>query len=222
MKIIQQNYILIDIGNTYTKVYNKQAQLIFRKPTAKIKTIAVELAKLDFDVIVYSKVLNPNCEKIINAFPKPSHDIREIILKNKKKLTVFADIDLNELGTDIALGIVGAISKGHQNFIIIDNGTACTLSVVKNSKFIGVNIYPGWDNLKDHFQQDTQISTTEITHTTQEIGIDTNSALYNGIYKMYWDSLSKDIKKYQQIYQVETCFDVNNEIVLGFQYLLDL
>ncbi|WP_027063011.1 type III pantothenate kinase [Mesoplasma seiffertii] len=222
MKIMQQNYILIDIGNTYTKVYNKDTDLVFREPTQNIAMIATKLAALDFDVVVYSKVLNPACAKIISNFTTPSYDIREIILTQKNKLPVFANIDLNELGTDIALGIVGAISKGYEDFIIVDNGTACTLSVVKNLTFIGVNIYPGWDNLRNHLQQDTQISTAEITPTTEDIGIDTNSALYNGVYKMYWNSLNNDIKTYQQKYQIKTCLNISDEIVLGFKYLLSL
>jgi pantothenate kinase type III len=87
---------------------------------------------------------------------------------------------------------------------------------------LGVNIYPGWDNLKNHFKADTQIDTSNIQITSETLGIDTNSALYNGIYKMYWESLNNDIKKYQKYYKIDVCLNITNEIVLGFKYLINL
>jgi pantothenate kinase type III len=143
MKLMRQNYLLIDLGNTYVKVYDKNEQLIYREFTTNVEAIDTKLMTLNADAIIYSKVLNPFCQKIIENFKIPSHDIRNIVLEKKALLPTFKNFNLNELGTDIILGIMGAISKGYEDFIIVDDGTACTLSVVKTSEFLGVNIYPG-------------------------------------------------------------------------------
>jgi len=74
--------------------------------------------------------------------------------------------DYKQMGADRVADILGAIYLFNDNFIIVDFGTAITLDLVYNRKYIGGSISPGFALLiKSLFQETAKLPMVEIKPT---------------------------------------------------------
>ncbi|MEN3015536.1 MAG: type III pantothenate kinase [bacterium] len=74
--------------------------------------------------------------------------------------------DYKEMGADRVADILGAIALYDDNFIIVDFGTAITIDIISNRKYIGGSISPGFLLLiKSLFQETAKLPMVEIKPT---------------------------------------------------------
>ena len=151
--------LTIDIGNTniVLGVWDKETLLfVSRLKTDKLKTedgYAIELKNV-------FELYNVNSSKIHGSIissvvPQISNAVARAVerLIEKKPLVVSPGIktglniktdDPAQLGSDIVVGAVAALSKYPKPIIIFDMGTATKISVIDtNSSFLGCVILPG-------------------------------------------------------------------------------
>lgn len=141
--------LTIDVGNTAVKtaVFNNSKLISFER-TAN-DNLEHKLAMIDFQKYDYiglcsvkPSVLNMVRTKFpqIRVIDAADYDnMIEMFLGDPPKRGAFA-----ELGVDIAVGCYGALEAGNPNVIVIDSGTATTVTAVVDSTIEAVYIYPGF------------------------------------------------------------------------------
>lgn len=90
-----------------------------------------------------------------------------------------------EVGSDIIAGCVAAIDLyQNQNVIIVDLGTATTISIVNSKKeFLGGVIFPGIQTQAKSLAANTEtLPSVDIKTPKKIIGIGTESAIQSGVY----------------------------------------
>lgn len=91
--------------------------------------------------------------------------------------------DPSQLGSDLVVGAVGALSKYAPPLIVIDMGTATTFSAIDaGGGFLGGAICPGLRvSLGALTQQAAQLSQIELSAPKHAIGTNTNDSLRSGL-----------------------------------------
>ncbi|WOO88174.1 type III pantothenate kinase [Mollicutes bacterium LVI A0039] len=143
------NGITIDVGNTALKTaYFKDGVLsdFKRKTITNLEGQIAEAIKGDYSYIALCSVKPSVLEMVAANFPQitivDSNDYDDMIkmyLGNPPQHGAFA-----ELGVDIAVGCYGALAEGDGNVIVVDSGTATTVTAVVDSVIEAVYIYPGF------------------------------------------------------------------------------
>lgn len=140
--------LTIDIGNTAIKfaIFENGNITSFKRATTTdiIKQIGDEICE-DYDYVALCSV-KPSVIKLVNDnFPSIKvvgvddyEDMIEMYLGNPPRHGAF-----DELGSDIAIGCYGALSDGFKDVIVVDSGTATTITGVVDKTIEAVYIYPG-------------------------------------------------------------------------------
>lgn len=141
--------ITIDVGNTAVKLATFENNNIKSFSREETDNIEAKLASIDYDLYDYVALcsVKPSILALVKEkFPSitivDSNDYDEMIdmyLGNPPKRGAFA-----ELGSDIAIGCYGALAEGHDDLIVIDSGTATTVTAVVDKTITAVYIYPGF------------------------------------------------------------------------------
>lgn len=151
--------LAIDVGNTNIVIGGMDHdQVLFteRLSTDKVKTsleyailfrVALELHRIDPEEIegsIISSVVPPITPVIRTALKKITGK-KSIVLGPGTKTGVSIRIDdPSSVGADLVAGAAGALAKYDPPLVVIDMGTATTLSVVdRENHYIGGSIMPG-------------------------------------------------------------------------------
>ena len=196
------NYLLIDIGNSETKLYFYKKR-IERKIFIKSKIISEKVLrnKLSFtskkknrvDEVVLSSVV-PNLTKKIKKFFK----IRDNLKVNEIKdfnLKKYLKIKLNKkyVGSDRIANAIG-VDK-YKNYIVIDFGTATTFDIIIKNKYYGGLISPGVKlSLETLFTRASLINPIKLKKIRVVVGKNTKEAVRSGFFWGYIGLINNIIK----------------------------
>ena len=189
-------YILGDIGNTETKIFlvsinNK----IIKKLTYSTKDLnQTKLKKLFINFkIDYEKI---NKILFCSVVPKSFNIIKKFLSK-KTKIKSYEVKDLNlkslirikanykQVGSDRLTNAI-SLTNNHNNFIIIDFGTATTFDVLIKNTYSGGIIAPGVKlSLNSLSDKATLIPKIDLKKIKNIIGNDTISAVRSGFFWGY-------------------------------------
>ena len=196
------NYLLIDIGNSETKLYFYKKR-IERKIFIKSKIISEKVLrnKLSFtskkknrvDKVVLSSVV-PNLTKKIKKFFK----IRDNLKVNEIKdfnLKKYLKIKLNKkyVGSDRIANAIG-VDK-YKNYIVIDFGTATTFDIIIKNQYYGGLISPGVKlSLETLFTKASLINPIKLKKIRVVVGKNTKEAVRSGFFWGYIGLINNIIK----------------------------
>lgn len=141
--------LTIDVGNTAIKLAvfeNGNIKSFIREETKDItKQLDIALEQ-EYDYIALCSVKASVIETVKANYPQirivDQNDYDQMIqmyLGNPPKYGAF-----NELGSDIAIGCYGALNDGFKDVIVVDSGTATTVTAVVDDTIEAVYIYPGF------------------------------------------------------------------------------
>lgn len=186
--------LLIDIGNTLTKIavsLNNQKYQIddfeyfetgsrnwlinFKNELQKVKN------KFSIEAVMVSSVVK-NKEVLIKEEVKKYFDINPIFLNKDliSSLPITIDLQNNQIGSDF-LALAVASDFLYKDSITISLGTATTYSIIKENKFLGAIIGPGFNNCKKSLVQSADLlNSFNIKKTSSVLGKNTLQALSVG------------------------------------------
>ena len=146
------NYIVGDIGNTYTKIsilnykfdikksYNLKTHKLYQKKNINI-FFKKFLNKNLHNKVLFSSVV-PNAYKLIKYYLKENkfqtYEIKDLNIKKILKVNIK---NFKQLGSDRIANAIGA--NKNQNCLIIDFGTATTFDIIISGVYEGGVIAPG-------------------------------------------------------------------------------
>ena len=146
------NYIVGDIGNTYTKIsvlnykfdikrsYNLKTNKLYQKKNVN-KFFKIFLNKNLNNKVLFSSVV-PNAYKVVKSHLKKkkfqTYEIKDLKIKEVLKVNIK---NFKQLGSDRIANAIGA--KKNHNCLIIDFGTATTFDIIINGVYEGGVIAPG-------------------------------------------------------------------------------
>ena len=189
-------YILGDIGNTETKIFLVSINSkITKKLTFSTKDLdQTKLKKLFINFKIDYKKIN----KILfcSVVPKSFNIIKKFLSK-KTKIKCYEVKDLNlkslikikanykQVGSDRLTNAI-SLTNNHNNFIIIDFGTATTFDVLIKNTYSGGIIAPGVKlSLNSLSDKATLIPKIDLKKIKNIIGNDTISAVRSGFFWGY-------------------------------------
>ena len=146
------NYIIGDIGNTYTKIsilnykfdikksYNLKTHKLYQKKNINI-FFKKFLNKNLHNKVLFSSVV-PNVYKLVKDYLKENkfqtYEIKDLNIKKILKVNIK---NFKQLGSDRIANAIGA--NKNQNCLIIDFGTATTFDIIISGVYEGGVIAPG-------------------------------------------------------------------------------
>lgn len=141
--------LTIDVGNTAVKLAifdNGNITSFIREETTDITKQIDQALKAEYDYIALCSVKPSVLELVKSKYPMITiidytdyDDMIAMYLGNPPKYGAF-----NELGSDIAIGCYGALNDGFKDVIVVDSGTATTVTAVVDNIITAVYIYPGF------------------------------------------------------------------------------
>ncbi len=154
--------LTIDVGNSAIKfaIFENGKIIKFSRETIiSIEKQINSYLNMNYDYICLCSV-KPSVLEIINEkYPQIKivdyndyDNMIEMNLGNPPKIGSY-----NQLGTDIAIGCFGAISETDKNVIVVDCGTAITVTAVINKMIEEVYIYPGFRTAKKSLTSNTEL-----------------------------------------------------------------
>ena len=174
--------LLVDIGNTYTKIELENDSRIFHIETSKI----VDLFSLD-ELFPKDLVFDKACISCVST--KKDLIFKEYFDKrNIYSLIINKDFNFrikypikNELGPDL-IALMEGCAISDSSFIAISLGTASVFLHVKNRVFNGCAIAPGLlSSLDGLINTASMIKDTNLDKEYELLGFDTDSSVRDGI-----------------------------------------
>ena len=199
------NYLVGDIGNTFTKISILNNQFVIKK---SYSVHTNELYKKKNINDFFKKILNSNLNrkalfssvvpktyKIIKSYLKKnniqSFEIKDLKIKKILKINIK---NFNQLGSDRIVNAIG--SKNYKNCIIIDFGTATTFDILKNGVYDGGVIAPGVDlSIKNLNKFTAQLPLLNLNNKQKNYGKNTKEALNAGFLWGYEGLVNNIINK---------------------------
>ena len=190
--------IAFDVGNTNIVmgvIDEEKTYLLERLATDPGKTEA-EFAVLVKNILeIHGIDIKDICGGIISSVVPPMNNILSKVvelLTGHKALIVGPGLktglniavgDPAELGADLVVGAVAAIAKYEAPMLIMDLGTATTISAIgKNKEFLGVIIYPGVKVSYDALVGRTALlSSISFDEPANVIGTTTTDSMQSGL-----------------------------------------
>ena len=201
--------LLIDIGNTYTKISSNDRKVFYQFLTSSYKDeidlrSKLPLSKEDVDGAIISSVVK-NKEYTLKDYLDREYQIDSLILKHNLKFNcIYPSEDKNELGGDL-IAIMEGIATKEKSFIGVSLGTATVFVVVKDLEFIGCAIAPGvFTSLNGLINSASLIEDTELSGSYDLLGMDTPSSLKSGL----WNGFSYLIDGY--IREIRSKYNLNS------------
>lgn len=201
--------LTIDVGNTNTKMaviklsdYGIIASKI--KPNCQIKkdTFYEDFlnfkTKFSINYCMISSVVPTISEIIVDCLKKVGINYYVVeAIDNMNMLPL--DVDgKTELGSDIFCGCVASLKYG-KDIICIDMGTAITIALVKNGRFIAVAIYPGVEtSFTSLFKNASLLQDVKIEEPKKMIGGNTTDCLQTGMIYGTVGAIKQIINEYKK------------------------
>ncbi len=135
----------IDIGNTNTTIYKENLKINI--PTIKNDSM-YEMFLQNLENITNSEVfiisVVPELDSVIDKLQNHAKRLIKLNADDYHKLMEFDGPDVKQMGADRVVLDVYFSQKYNSNCIIIDMGTAITVDVIKNGRYVSGYIYPGF------------------------------------------------------------------------------
>ena len=174
--------LLVDIGNTYTKIKLDNESNVFHIPTSKIKNVD-SLKELFPKDLSFDSACISNVSKGKDLIFKEYFDelnIKSLIINKDLKFRIKYPL-VNELGPDL-MALMEGCATICSSFIAISLGTASVFLYVKNNEFMGCAIAPGLlSSLDGLINTASLIEDTVLSKDYELLGFDTESSLRDGI-----------------------------------------
>ena len=227
--------LLVDIGNTYTKIKLENDSRIFRIETSKIKNISslnkLFPSELSFDSVCISSV-SKGKELVFKEY-FDSKDISSVIIDKDLKFNIKYP-SLNELGSDL-MALMEGCSLIDGSFIAISLGTASVFLYVKDYEFMGCAIAPGLlSSLDGLINTASMIEDTSLSGKYELLGMNTIDSLRDGVllgHSFMVDGYIKAIKEKYNDPSLKTYLiggfsdvisqNIKNELVINQELIFD-
>ncbi len=179
------NHLVIDIGNTRTKIARFEQSILKEKWTLEVLSVpAIQdiLTNHSVERIIYSTVAG--MDKAVKAYLMAHSFCLE--LTHKLQFPFKNEYETpHTLGKDRLAGMVGALTLyPNKNCLVIDAGTCITYDFLKaGSIFLGGNISPGLRmrfQAMHHFTEALPLVRIDAFQATTSIGKSTEDALLQG------------------------------------------
>ncbi len=206
------NLIAVDIGNTKTLlgfVRNGQIEKTWKMATHKNMLADEYVAHFNnfLSQIQTSWDQNPVC--VASVVPHITEQLRKHTESRKDIHFVYHESPINfsielpspqSLGSDLIAAAQGALLKHSAPLIIVDAGTATTITVVNRKKqFIGGAICPGIGISSNAlFTQASALSPTQLKLPETVIGNKTNDAILSGICLGHASMIEKMVERFEK------------------------
>jgi len=203
------NYLVGDIGNTYTKIsilnykfdvnksYNLKTSELYKKKNIN-KFFNKFLNKKLNKKILFSSVV-PKAYIVVKGYlKKKKFKIFEIKDLNIKKILKVNIKNFNQLGSDRIANAIGA--NKNQNCLIVDFGTATTFDIIINGIYEGGVIAPGVNLSIINLNKFTsQLPLLNLNNRQKNYGKNTKEALNAGFLWGYEGLVNNIINKIRNI-----------------------
>ena len=184
------NYLVGDIGNTYTKLsvlnhkfdikksYDMETSKLYKKKN--IYKLFKKLSKKNLNKKVLFSSVVPRVFKIIKIYLKKKNyktfEIKDLKIKKILKINIK---NYNQLGSNRIANAIGSANAA--NCIIIDFGTATTFDILKDKVYDGGVIAPGIDlSIKNLNKFTALLPLLNISNKQKKYGKNTKEALNAG------------------------------------------
>lgn len=180
--------LLIDIGNSNIVIaqYENEIQDVYRFNTVRDKSI-------DEYYILLKDVINGAHTFVISSVVPELNKVFKAIAEKKNKEIMFVGPGVKtgvqikidnpkELGTDIVCDHAGAFAHYKESAIVVDMGTATTISLSENRVIKGVSINAGLITSKEAIVgKASQLAQFEFKTPKKMLGTNTIDSLNNGL-----------------------------------------
>ncbi len=216
------NYLVGDIGNTFTKIsilnykfnikksYSINTKKLYQKKN--INTFFKKLLNKKLNKkILFSSVV-PNTYKIIKRYLfKKKFSVYELKDLKIKKILKIKIKNYNQLGSDRISNALGSFD--YKNCIIIDFGTATTFDIIKNYVYVGGVICPGIKSSILNLKKTTALlPILNLKNSQSNFGKNTKEAMNAGFLWGYEGLINNIIRK------ISSKSKVNFKIILTGGY----
>jgi len=192
--------LYVDVGNTHT-VFGVKVDGAFKKwrlSTGRYETedeIFAHLKTLledsgvdhrSIDGVVISSVV-PSLDCVLKRFSEKFFDAQPLFVVADEKCGVEWPVaNPKAIGADRVANVVGAVHEYTKDALVIDFGTAITIDVVDNARFLGGTISPGiYTMLYSLFQNAAKLPLIDLSHIPESsIGRNTEDNIRIGILKL--------------------------------------
>jgi pantothenate kinase type III len=140
--------LIIDIGNTNTKILNTQSQKVYVYPSKELqsKQFSIDIGVSNANKVLVCSVLNNSATNfIMSSFTSEKSQMR-LLTTNDILSLIYMDHQVRQfshIGVDRALKIYNLNSFANGNYMSVGCGTAFTIEVVCNKQFVDSYILPG-------------------------------------------------------------------------------
>lgn len=195
--------LVIDIGNSYTKVglinHERVVRYFVFKSEAKINLS--KLKDLKFSVVLISSVVNKLTSAVIKEIKKISKAKIIDIAKLKKKVKIGVNCTAEEIGSDLYADLTAAKKRFKAPILIFDIGTVSkVLALNQNNVFIGASFFSGLEgSARSMFHHTDKLPEIKVEYSDNFMGKTTISCINNGVLYSIAYSIEGFIKSYQKI-----------------------
>ncbi|MCQ2795477.1 MAG: type III pantothenate kinase [Bacilli bacterium] len=195
--------LVIDIGNSYTKVALINHERVIRyfpfKSNEKINLS--KLKNLKFNVVLISSVVNRLTPIVIKEIRKISKAKIVDIAKLKKKIKIGVNCTTEEIGSDLYADLTAAKKRFNSPVLIFDIGTVNkVLALDKNNVFIGASFFSGLEgSARSMFHNTDKLPEIKLEYSNNFMGKTTISCINNGVLYSLAYSIEGFIKNYKKL-----------------------
>lgn len=202
--------LLVDIGNTNTKLKYSSSEEVFSVRTSSkyssrdLQKIFKDMPKKEIEGAIISSVV-PLLTKPAKVFVEKVFSVKPLIVDKgfKSHIKYPMKDEENELGADI-FSALEASSLVIDTFLNIDLGTATTFNLVINNKFMGCAIAPGlMTSAKALIGNAAQIKAFDYDGTPLLLGFNTTDSVEGGIINGWACIVDGYIRKIKEKYNLE-------------------
>lgn len=195
--------LIIDIGNSYTKVGLINNERIVRYFVFKSdETINLsKLKNLKFSVVLISSVVNKLTNIVTKEIKKISKAKIIDIAKLKKKVKIGVNCTSEEIGSDLYADLTAAKKRFKAPILIFDIGTVSkVLALNQNNVFIGASFFSGLEgSARSMFHHTDKLPEIKVEYSDNFMGKTTISCINNGVLYSITYSIEGFIKSYQKV-----------------------
>ena len=205
-------YLVIDIGNTYTKIGCFQDEKIIKKYQIENIKVTETEALSDItptDYVIISSVNTLVFEVIKKKIIEKTEKI--LVFNQETKIPIENKYSSKEtLGLDRLAGIIGANSLyKNTNILVFDAGTALTVDYINDkNEYLGGNISPGLNTrFKALHNYTSKLPLVEKSEDFPQFGKTTNEAILSGVQQGIIYEIDSYINDFKNNYK-------NNTVIL--------
>ncbi len=195
--------LVIDIGNSYTKVAllkhdNVERYFVFKSNT---DIDLSSLKSLKFNVVIISSVVNKISKAVIKGIKKISKAKIVDISKLKKNLKLSVKCHTEEIGSDLYADLISAKKHFKGPALVFDLGTVNkVLALSKDNTFIGASFFSGLQgSARSMFYHTDKLPEIKLEYSSNFMGKTTTSCINNGVIYSCVYAINGFIKDYQKI-----------------------